>query len=117
MMPATNESVGRQRPGEQPMSNGGRDWQRKALYQQATLERQVVLGHLLPQYQAAADWQDMVRAQRFVECESVRGTPSGRPHAYWLLRDLLRRWRLLALSTPAVSRSSAKPRPQLRTVD
>jgi hypothetical protein len=92
-MQATNESVGNHRPGERAMSNGGNDWQRNALHQQLTLERQVVLGHLLPQAQAAADWQDMVRAQRLVDSESLCGAPPGKPHVYSFLRDLVCRWR------------------------
>jgi hypothetical protein len=54
---------------------------------------QVVLGHLLPHYQAAREWQDTVRAQRIVEGGLADGKPSRVQSLVSLLHDAIRRWR------------------------
>lgn len=74
------------------MHTDSRRWDRRTTHDQRTvLEDQVVLGHLLPHYQAAQEWQDTVRAQRFLQ--RVGSAQQGKPAVVSLLRDAIRRWR------------------------
>src|SRR5688572_15537878 len=57
MMKTAELSLSETEPGERRMNST------TAGDQRMSLERQVVLGHLLPRYQAATDWQDTVRTQ------------------------------------------------------
>ncbi len=72
--------------------------------QQPLLPDQVVLGHLLPHYQAASDWQDVVRVQRLLACHVSEGQALGTLGIVSLLRDALRGWRSRRRWSPTIPR-------------
>ena len=61
--------------------DSGRRGRRTIQDQRTSLEQQIVLGHLLPHYQAAQAWQDTVRAQRLLQ--SVAPTVRCRARLAW----------------------------------
>jgi hypothetical protein len=58
----------------------------------ATMADQIVFGHLLPQYHAAQEWQDTVRALRTLESQ-LPNHPLSTVGILRALRDAIRRWR------------------------
>ncbi len=72
--------------------------------QQPLLPDQVVLGHLLPHYQAARDWQDVVRVQRHLAGHVSEGQARGTLGIVSLLRDALRGWRSRRSGSPTIPR-------------
>jgi hypothetical protein len=73
--------------------DSGRRGRRTIQDQRTSLEQQVVLGHLLPHYQAALGWQDTVRTQRLLQSVSADGMLPRTPGMVSLLHDAVRWWR------------------------
>jgi hypothetical protein len=60
---------------------------------QSSLPDQIVLGHLLPHYQAALEWQETVRHHCTLQSDAPSAHRQSGPSAVAWLRDLARRWR------------------------
>src|SRR4051812_20412196 len=69
----------------------GRWHPRRTFNQRTSLEQQVMVGHLLPRYQPAQDWQDTVWAQRVLQTV-VTGSPLDERAVVWVWHDALRQW-------------------------
>lgn len=87
MMTTVELSVSETGRGERRMNSATAENQR------ISLERQVVLGHLLPRYQAATDWQDSVRVQRALPCATTGGRQQIGRSVVTRLCDVARGWR------------------------
>jgi hypothetical protein len=75
------------------MNSDRRNWSTAAMGRQALVADQVVLGHLLPRYQAAQDWQQTVQAELALQGSVSGGKRSIQIGIVSLLRDTVRRWR------------------------
>jgi hypothetical protein len=79
-------------PGERGMyDDRGRWYPRRTFHQRTSLEQQVMVGHLLPRYQPALEWQDTVWAQRVLP-SVVASTPPDEPAVLRAQHDALRQW-------------------------
>ena len=75
------------------MSSERGTWSTAATGRQTPKADQVVLGHLLPRYQAAQDWQQTVQAELALQGCVSGGKRSIQIGIVSLLRDTVRRWR------------------------
>ena len=73
--------------------DSGRRGRRTIQDHRTSLEQQILLGHLLPHYQAAQAWQDTVRTQRLLQSVVTDSTLPRTPGMVSLLHDAVRRWR------------------------
>jgi hypothetical protein len=69
----------------------GRWHPRKTSNQRTSLEQQVMVGHLLPRYQPALEWQDTMWSQRVLQTV-VTGSPSDERAVVRVRHDALRQW-------------------------
>jgi hypothetical protein len=83
------------------------NWSSAATGRQTPVADQVVLGHLLPRYQAAQDWHETVRAEFALQGSGMGSKRSMRIGIVTLLRETVRRWRNRSLALPARTEMAA----------
>jgi lipopolysaccharide biosynthesis regulator YciM len=82
------------------MNSDRRNWSTAAMGRQTPVADQVVLGHLLPRYQAAQDWQQTVQAALALQGSVSGGKRSIQIGILTLLCETVRRERNRSMALP-----------------